>query len=123
MTIMSMELNRFLGKALLDPYLLRQIFNGNRAAAVQDFGFALGECQAILSSQARSLADLSRELSTAFARPDAADAEMEVERMYQALQLRERPITAQYHKVVQRAIGALDAESQQAEAVRLRMAS
>lgn len=123
MALLSMELNRFLGKALLDPRLSHQILNGNRAAAMQDFGFAPGEFRAILQSKARSLADLSRELSAVFASPDTADAEMQVERVYQTLQLRKRPIAAQYQKIVQRAIGALDAESHPVDAVRLRMAS
>jgi hypothetical protein len=123
MAMLSMELNRFLGKALLDPSMLQQILNGNRAAAMQDFGFAPSECQAILQSKAHSLADLSRELSVAFAKPETSDAETQVERVYQTLQLRERPITGQYQKIVQRALNALDAELIQAEAVRLRMAS
>ena len=123
MALLSTELNRFLGKALLDPRLLQQILNGNRAAAMQDFGFTPVECQAILQSKAHSITDLARELSSSFASPDVNDAETQVERVYQNLQLRERPITAHYQKIVQRAIGALDAESNQAEAGRMLMAS
>lgn len=123
MASLSTELNRFLGKALLDPRMLQQILNGNRAVAMQELGFAPGECQAILQSKARSLADLSRELSAAFTTPDTPDAETQVERVYQTLQWHEHPITAQYQKIVQRALGALDADPNQMEAAGLRMAS
>ena len=121
MAMLNIELNRFLGCALLDPRLLRQIFGGDRAAAVQGFGFSPSECQAILSSKAQSLTDLSGELVAAFAEPDGVSADMQVECAYQTLQLFERPSTVQYHKLVQRAIGALD-DSGQFEAVPQRVA-
>ena len=123
MAVLSIEMNRFLGKALIDPRLLQQVLNGNRVAAMQGFSFAPAEYHAIMSSKAKSIVDLSRELCAKVMLPAAADAEMEVERAYQTLQLRERPMAAQYQKVVQRALDAYGIEPQQAEAVSIRMVS
>jgi hypothetical protein len=122
MAMLSIELNRFLGTALLDPRVMRQVFGSNRTVALQGFGFTPSETAAILSSKAQSLADLSGELTAKFAQPDGADADMQVEYAYQSLHLHERPATAQFQKMVQRVIGALD-DSSQVEAVHLRMAS
>jgi hypothetical protein len=121
--MLTQELNRFLGHALLDTSLARQIFGGNRASAVSQYDLTPAECRLILSSTAQTLTELSRELCDTFVRADAADVDVCIGRMYQKLQVPEYPSTARIHASVQRAIGRLDDAQAQRQTAGYRIAS
>lgn len=121
--MLTQELNRFLGYALLDPRLMRQIFGGNRASAVSQFDLNPTERMLILSSTAQTLSELSRELCDTFARADAADADARIGQVYQQLQIPEYPSAARIRASVQHAISRLDAAQTQHQAAGYRMAS
>jgi hypothetical protein len=121
--MLTHELNRFLGHALLDPGLMRQIFNGNRSSAVSQYDLTPAERMLVLSSTAQTLTELSRELCDTCAHADAADADIQIGQIYQKLQVPEYASAARIHASVQRAIGRLDNAPAQHQAAGYRMAS
>lgn len=121
--MLTQELNRFLGYALIDPSLMRQIFSSNRASAVSQYNLTPAERMLILSSTAQTLTELSRELCDTCARADAADADIGIRRIYQKLQVPEYESAARINASVQRAIGRLDDAPAQNQAAGYRMAS
>ncbi len=84
--MMSQEVNRLLGHALLDPALLNGIFSSDRAQVLQGYDLQPAEQYAILTSKAGSLAELSRELVSVCGTPDAlAETDAAIDRFYQSL--------------------------------------
>ncbi len=106
MAMLSLEVNRLLGSALLDPDFLRRVFSAERAVALQSFGLSSQERSAILASQARTLKDLSRELMAKLATADMADADAGVGVLMQALPARNAP-PMDVHTYVQRAVDVI----------------
>jgi hypothetical protein len=107
MAMLSPELNRFLGCALLDASMWQSIIGGNRVNVIQSFDLQPEERSRILTSTARTLPELSRELASEFALPDAADAEAEIDHFYQFLHQGATTSVASYQGIVQRAINGL----------------
>lgn len=107
MAMLSPEMNRFLGCALLEPRMWQSIIGGDRASAMQSFNLRPEERSRILISKAKTLPELSRELAAEFALPDAADAEAEIDHFYQSLHPSTATSIASYQGIVQRAINAL----------------
>ena len=107
MAMLSSEMNRFLGCALLDSRMLHSIFSGDRIKVLQGFNLLPEERSKILSSQAKTLPELSCELATALATPDMADAEAEIDRFYMSLHPASVTSFARIQGIVQRAINAL----------------
>jgi hypothetical protein len=93
MTMLSPEVNRFLGRALLDPEMAKHIFNNERQVALKDFNLLPEERATILASKAQTLAELSHELLAALAVPAPADVDAEVETLQQSLRIPGRPIS------------------------------
>jgi hypothetical protein len=62
MVALSIEMNRLLGLALVDPRLQAQIFSEKRADALRDFGLSQHEHTLLMNSQARTLADLASDI-------------------------------------------------------------
>jgi hypothetical protein len=119
--MLNPEINRFLGNALLDPELLKCLFNGDRAVALKGFNLRPEERARILGSCAHNLAELSRELLATFATPDLADADTEAARFTHAFQARNTAAGATHahtHALVQRALNALPPPSRNIDALR-----
>ena len=62
MVALSIEMNRLLGLALVDPQLQAQIFSEKRADALRSFGLSHHEHSRLMNSQARTLADLASDI-------------------------------------------------------------
>ncbi len=62
MVALSVEMNRLLGLALLDPRLQAQIFSEKRAEALRGFELSHHEHALLMNSQARTLADLASDI-------------------------------------------------------------
>jgi hypothetical protein len=107
MAMLSPEMNRFLGYALLDSRMLQSILSGDRITALQHFDLRPEEKSRILASKARTLPELSRDLTTEFAMPDMADAEAQIDHFYQSLHPSTNISLANIQSIVQRAINAL----------------
>jgi hypothetical protein len=107
MAMLNPEINRFLGHALLDPDLLKCLFSPERARALKQFNLRPEERATILASPARNLPDLSRELAAAFAQPDRADADADVERLTQSLQASGKTTGGHIQNVIHRAINSV----------------
>jgi hypothetical protein len=107
MAMLSPEMNRFLGCALLDSRMLQNIFSGDRFTTMQRFDLQPEERSRILASKAKTLPELSRELTAEFAVADVADAEAEIDHFYQSLHPSTTMSLANIHSIVQRAINTL----------------
>jgi len=84
--MLSTEVNRLLGHALLDPGLLKAIFSPERATALQAFNLRPDERAAILASSARTLRQLSEGLLLTLSPHAQADApEFDVTTLYQSI--------------------------------------
>jgi ribosome biogenesis GTPase A len=92
MAMLSLEVNRFLGNALLDPELMKRIFSVDRVMALQGFKLTPEERSTILASQAHSLPELSQELSGTLAKADIADTDARIEWLKESLSLRSSPM-------------------------------
>lgn len=85
MAMLSPEIDRFLGQALLDAALARHVFSVERAKALSGYNLLPEVSATIMASKAHTLPELARELWAAFAVSVPADAEGEVERFYQTV--------------------------------------
>lgn len=112
MAMLSLEVNRFLGNALLDPELLKRVFSTDRAVALQGFKLSPEERSTILASRAHSLPELSRELTGTLAKADMADTDARIELLKESLPSRTPP-PMDVHVYVQRAINALTSQMAQ----------
>ncbi len=106
MAMLSLELNRLLGCALLDPDFLRRVLSAERSVALQAFKLSPKERSTILASRANTLTELSRELTATLASADMADADARVDLLMQALPSRSTP-SMDVHTYVQRAVDAI----------------
>ena len=109
MAMLSLEVNRFLGHALLDPEFHKRIFSTDRAIVLQGFKLSPEERSTILASQAHSLPELSRELTGTLAKADMADTDARIEWLKESLPLRNTP-PMDVHVYVQRAINAITSQ-------------
>lgn len=108
MAILSQEVNRFLGSVLLDPMLTKCLFSNDRASALHGFNFQPSERKTILTSQARTLQELSRELASACAIQDvAAEYDAAVDRFYQSVHPGAKRTPIHMEAVAQRIINSL----------------
>lgn len=108
MAMLSQEVNRFLGNALLDPILLKTFFSNERARAMQGFNFQPSEQKTILASQACTLHELSRELTAACTVHDAAaESEAAIERFYRSMHPGAKRTTIHMEAIAQRVINQL----------------
>jgi hypothetical protein len=112
MAMLSLELNRLLGNAMLDPDFLRRVLSAERAVALQGFKLSSEERSTILASQACTLTDLSRELTGTLAKADIADADTKIDLLKQALPLRSAP-PMDIHAYVQRAVNTITSQMAQ----------
>ena len=110
MAMLSHEINRFLGNALLDPALLKCIFSNERARALQGFNLGPEERSTILASHARSLSELSRELTLTCATPDMADVNAGIDRFYQSLHTNVNQPAVHMESIAQRILNTLPAQ-------------
>jgi hypothetical protein len=106
MAMLSLELNRLLGTAMLDSDFLRRVLSAERAVALQGFKLSPEERSTILASQACTLTELSRELTGTLARADIADADAKIDQLKQALPLRSAA-PMDIHAYVQRAVNTI----------------
>ena len=109
MAMLSLELNRFLGNALLDPSFLKRVLSAERALALQGFKLSPEERSTILASQANTLTELSRDLTATLAKDDIADTDAKIDRVMRALPLRRTP-PMDVHTYVQRAVNAITSQ-------------
>src|ERR1700682_3173893 len=107
MVMLNPEINRFLGHALLDPELLKCLFSSDRAVALKQFNLRPEERATILASPARNLPDLSRELAAAFAKPDMADVDADIERLTQSLHASGKTTGGHIQNVIHRTINSV----------------
>ena len=118
MAMLSKEVNRFLGSALLDPSMLKCIFGGERAQVLQDFSLQPAERNAILASQARTLTELSRELIMSCAHRDVtAEREAILNRFYQSAHIGSKRASIHMETVAQRVIDTLPSQPSTADSV------
>ncbi len=110
MAMLSYEINRFLGNALLDPALLKCIFSNERARALQGYNLGAEERSTILASHARSLSELSRELTLACATPDMADTNAGIDKFYQSLHANDRQPAVHMESIARRILDTLPAQ-------------
>lgn len=109
MAMLSLELNRFLGNAMLDPDFLKRVFSAERAIALQGFKLSPEERSTILASQAGTLTELSRELTATLAITDIADTDKKIDLLIQALPLRSSA-QMDVHTYVRRAVNAITSQ-------------
>jgi len=108
MAMLSQEVNRFLGSALLDPMFTKRLFSSERAGALQGFNFQPSERKTILTSQACTLQELSRELTAVCAIQDAAaECDAAVDRFYQSVHPGAKRAPIHMDVVAQRIISSL----------------
>jgi hypothetical protein len=109
MAMLSLEVNRFLGNALLDPDFLKHIFSADRAMVLQGFKLSPEERSTILASRANSLSELSQELTGTLAKADAADTDARIEWLKESLAVRSNP-TMDIHAYVQQTVNAITSQ-------------
>ncbi len=108
MAMLSQEVNRLLGSALLDPALLKCILGYERARGLQGFNLQPAEHDAILKSHAHTLTELSRELTMVCGLRDvAADTDAVVDQFYQSARIGVRRTSIHMETVAQRIINSL----------------
>jgi hypothetical protein len=111
MAILSQEVNRFLGNALLDPSLLKSILSGERARALQGFNLQPTECTTILLSQARTLPELSRELTVSCGLQNRVmETDVVIDRFYKSVHAGTKRTPIHMEAVAQSIINALPAQ-------------
>ncbi len=103
MAILSMELNRLLGSALLEPELLRRVLSAERSLVLQGYKLSTKERSALLASQAHTLTELSRELTATLSTADIADVDAQVDLLMQALPMCSTP-AMDVHAYMSRAV-------------------
>ena len=113
MAMLSPEINRFLGHALLDPTLVKRIFSADRASALLDYNLLPEVSAMIMTSKACSLPELARELLATFAGSPSAEMETDTEKFYQSVHNKPvsvRQVQAIAKKVINRASAGLEEE-------------
>ncbi|HEY3288489.1 MAG TPA: hypothetical protein VGK87_00025 [Anaerolineae bacterium] len=108
MMTLSLEVNRFLGSVLLDPTLMKSFFSNDRARAMQGFNFQPAERHAIMVSHARTLHELSHELSSSCGKVDIhAESDAAIDRFYQSVHPGTKRTPIHMEAVAQRVINSL----------------
>lgn len=109
MAMLSLEVNRFLGSALMDSDFLKRVFSAERAVALQGFKLSPHERSTILASQAHTLPELSRELTATLAIADIADTDARISQLIDSLPSRNGP-PMDVHTYVKRAVIAITSQ-------------
>lgn len=68
--VLSREVNRLLGDALLDAGMRQQLLGPDRASALSGYKLTRTERRAVLGSKARSLSELACDCATALGQPN-----------------------------------------------------
>jgi hypothetical protein len=126
MSMLSLEVNRLLGSALLDPDFVKHIFSADRAMVLQGFRLSPEERSIILASRANSFPELSRELTGTLATADQADIDARIELLKESLSVRSSPpmdIRAYVQQQVSAITSQMVSESQHDEVFYQKIAS